>query len=409
MRTINILLLALLAAIPAQAQDFRTDINPALRYYEGFILNGEIPQADRDYLFTNEWRGQELPPRFGELISGFDHQFKLARQAAQATVPCDWGIDLSPGPATLLPHLARCKQLAITAQLRVLWDLQNGKESDARDDLLATFALARNCSHDGTLIGVLVGFADQALVMASVTGNFGRFSTQTLEQLDEGFRTAPVPLTIADAFANEKKMCFTGWLERNIAAWQKENGGDDAKVLAKVREIIMPEENGTNAWDKIIKEGGTSDAILKMLRDQEGLYDKTVALLSLPYPEFIGQTNRFVAEVEAMKAANPLAALTFPDPIKAEKKEFRSQAWLAMFHAAVAYKSRGLPGLNSVNDPFGQGPFRFERFSLEGVDRGFKLTSAYTGSGFPEALIFVEVEGKPFRCDGPSIGTALSK
>ena len=172
MRTINILLLALLAAIPAQAQDFRTDINPALRYYEGFILNGEMPQADRDYLFTNEWRGQELPPRFGELISGFDHQFKLARQAAQATVPCDWGIDLSPGPATLLPHLARCKQLAITAQLRVLWDLQNGKESDARDDLLATFALARNCSRDGTLIGVLVGFADQALVMASVTGNF---------------------------------------------------------------------------------------------------------------------------------------------------------------------------------------------------------------------------------------------
>jgi hypothetical protein len=80
-----------------------------------------------------------------------------------------------------------------------------------------------------------------------------------------------------------------------------------------------------------------------------------------------------------------------------------------MFHAAVAYKSRGLPGLNSVNDPFGQGPFRFERFSLEGVDRGFKLTSAYTGSGFPEALIFVEVEGKPLRCDGPSIGTALSK
>ena len=31
----------------------------------------------------------------------------LVRQAAQATVPCDWGIDMSPGPATLPSGLTR--------------------------------------------------------------------------------------------------------------------------------------------------------------------------------------------------------------------------------------------------------------------------------------------------------------
>jgi hypothetical protein len=48
----------------------------------------------------------------------------------------------------------------------------------------------------------------------------------------------------------------------------------------------------------------------------------------------------------------------------------------------------------------GKGPFAFQRFVFEGVDRGFELTSAYAGLGYPCALIFVEKEGTPFYIDG---------
>jgi hypothetical protein len=58
-------------------------------------------------------------------------------------------------------------------------------------------------------------------------------------------------------------------------------------------------------------------------------------------------------------------------------------------------------------DPLGNGPFAFQRFVFEGVDRGFELKSAYAGQSYPCALIFVEKEGTPFRVDGPHIGQAV--
>ena len=54
-----------------------------------------------------------------------------------------------------------------------------------------------------------------------------------------------------------------------------------------------------------------------------------------------------------------------------------------MVHAAVEYKLHGESGLKSVMDPFGNGPFTFQRFVFKGVDRGFELKSAYAGLWLP--------------------------
>ena len=79
-----------------------------------------------------------------------------------------------------------------------------------------------------------------------------------------------------------------------------------------------------------------------------------------------------------------------------------------MVRAAVEYKLHGPVGLEKVTDPCGNGPFAFERFTFKGVDRGFKLTSALTGRGFSEALIFVEKDGPPFRVNWKNAGQAVS-
>src|ERR1044071_5626452 len=127
------ILISLLTAAPAFAgpAPSRSDINPALRYYQAFILAPDLDSADRDFLFDRDWRGQKLPPKFGELLGRYDSQFRIVREAIGATVECDWGIDMTPGPATLLPHLARNKQIAQTARLRAMWELQQGKPTEA--------------------------------------------------------------------------------------------------------------------------------------------------------------------------------------------------------------------------------------------------------------------------------------
>jgi hypothetical protein len=78
-----------------------------------------------------------------------------------------------------------------------------------------------------------------------------------------------------------------------------------------------------------------------------------------------------------------------------------------MVRAAVEYKLQGTAGLQRVADPYGQRPFTLERFVSQGVDRGFKLKSAYEGRGFPEVLIFVEKDGPPFRVNWKNAGEPI--
>ena len=125
--------------------------------------------------------------------------------------------------------------------------------------------------------------------------------------------------------------------------------------------------------------------------------------MTLPQPECEDQIQKFATEVQ--KSQNPLVLVAFPipNPLQLRHRELRSQLQLAMVRAAVEYKLHGESGLKSVMDPLGNGPFAFQRFVFEGVDRGFELKSAYTGIfavGVPYTLIFVEKEGPPFYVDG---------
>src|SRR5438552_14207367 len=90
-----ILLVAAAAMTSAGGEPSRTDINPASLYYQAFLVAPDLEPADRDYLWlNNDWRGQKLPERFGEIVARYDNEFRLVRRAAHATVPCDWGIDM---------------------------------------------------------------------------------------------------------------------------------------------------------------------------------------------------------------------------------------------------------------------------------------------------------------------------
>jgi len=409
------LLIATAAAAGTGDEPFRRDINPALRYFQAFIIAPDLSAADRDYLFAREWRGQKLTERFVEAVARYDKEFVQVRQAAQATVPCDWGIDMSPGPFTLLPHLARCKAVAQAARLRALWNLQHGRQAEARDDLLGAFALGRNAGRDGVLISVLVQIAMETIICSAVAENFYQFSPETLKQLADGFEAAPPRTTVAAVMAGEESF-FAKWMEGKVLRLQKENPGNEAKVMAGIQEVIentlgggdeQPSEAQRNVWEQVTQKARTSEDILKLLREQGPLYQKLAEVMALPHAEFERQIKQFVAEVR--DSSNPFVSLTFPALEKCRPKEFMALAQLAMLRAAVEYKLHGEAGLKSVADPFGQGPFAFRRIVFEGVDRGFELKSALNSRGFEERLIFVEKDGPPFQINGKNAGQAMSK
>jgi len=416
-RSICLFLLMLTGTLPgARGETFRTDINPALLYYQAFLVAPELAAADYDYLYKEAAHGQKLPERFGTLITNYDNQFKLVREAAQQKVPCDWGVDMSKGPATLLAHLARAKAVVQGARFRAMWDLQHDRQADARDDLLAAVALARNVSRDGTRISLMVQIASEAIVCSTVVENFGRFSPETLKQLVDGFDAGPPRGTVVACIPMEKAN-LEYWLLGKTLELQKANPGDDAKVMAAIHEHLASmfglratmesgTSEGTDWWKQLTQAaGGTSEGVVKQIRDLESFEPKLALLLALPPREYESQVEQFKAELR--QSPNPLPYLLFPTAEQPRKREIRILVSLAMVRAAMEYKLRGEPGLQSVTDPCGKGPFAFRRFVFQGVDRGFELKSAYAGLGFPCALIFVEKAGPPFYIDGPHIGQAV--
>jgi hypothetical protein len=413
MKTIKLFCSSLLvltgAAGALRGQTFRTDINPALTYYQAFNATPDHSQTDRDYLFTNEWRNRKLPERFGELMAGYDNEFGLLRHAAQSKTPCDWGIDWSGGPETLLGHLPRVKTAAQVARLRAMWDLQHDRQADARQDLLAALALGRNAASDGCLISALVQFAVERIVCAAVAENFNQFTPETLQQLADGFNAPPARGTIAACIALEKK-AGGHWLIDRALQLQTENPGNDAKVMEGLNEIFEhsffsadgPNETN-NSWAHIVTAaGGTSTGIISLLRDLDPFYARLQSIEVLPRAAYEEQMQQLSEDIQ--NSSNPIARELLPAWEKGRPHEFGGQADLAMVQAAVQYKLHGQAGLRSVADPCGHGPFGFQRFIFDGVDRGFELSADYAGIGYPEVFIFVERDGPPFLVFGKRAG-----
>ena len=154
MKTTKFTCLALLIlTLPAaRGEPFRTDINPALLYYQAFLLAPEpMSDADWDYLGRKPGRNKSSRNDSARFVAGYDNEFKLVREAAQQKVPCDWGIDLSrrsrhacfliwPAPRRW-PRRRSCARCGICSM---------ADQTGARDDLLAAFVLGRNVARDGT-------------------------------------------------------------------------------------------------------------------------------------------------------------------------------------------------------------------------------------------------------------------
>ena len=68
MKILTALILALLTASLRAAPDpmdpHRTDINPALIYWQAMLHLPQMKEEDREYLSTNEWWAMPLDERF---------------------------------------------------------------------------------------------------------------------------------------------------------------------------------------------------------------------------------------------------------------------------------------------------------------------------------------------------------
>jgi len=412
MKTVNSLCLALVlgggSLLASDLQSAPVNINPAQLYYQAFLAApNPMPAEDVDYLYSKEGRSQPLPERYGPFVEAYDPQFTLVRQAARSTVPCDWGLDLSQGPATPLTHLGRAKAVSQSAVLRMRWNLEHGRQAEACDDWLATLVLARNLPRDGLLISALVQMAMEAILCHAVAQDFALFSPESLQRIADGLEAPPARRTVAECIPSEKAL-FRDWAIDRIRELQKMHAGDEARTMEEIGKLFMFETDrtGSNLWG-LLKEaaGGTSQGVIGLLQERDKYEQKLATVVALPYAEYLREFKAF--EAEALSSPNPLVSQTLTSVARARSRELRIVTTLRMVRAAIEYKLHGESGFQTVPDPCGTGPFAFRRFVFEGVDRGFEVRSVYDLDGNKGLLIFVEKAGTPFRVDGPKAGTAI--
>jgi hypothetical protein len=195
---------------------------------------------------------------------------------------------------------------------------------------------------------------------------------------------------------------------------QQANPGDEAKVMKGIRELLAgaleaPEGQEQalpdSTWERLTQAaGGTSAGVVRLMQELEPYQQQLAVVLALPHGEYEGRMEQLMAEIQ--RSPNPLLSLLFPAWEKVRPRELMGLMNLAMVRAAVEFKLHGQAGLQTVTDPWGQGPFEFRRFVFEGVDRGFELKSACRRNGWPEVLIFVEKAGPPFYVNGKIAGEA---
>jgi hypothetical protein len=365
----------------------RTDINPAVLYWQAFSLYPELDEElKKEFLAT--------PPRLPladaePVIKKLDRMFKYLRRAAQMKVPCDWGIDLSEGPEALIPNLVKIRQAGQAAVARAHYLLEAGRDLQAVDDLAAIVVLGRNSGTDGTLVSAMIGIALEGLVNEFVARNFYRFSPPALLSFVKQVDAAPPRPTVKKAMSIEQ-VASLDWYIGKLEGIRAAHPQDESQALGKARELLVATfEFDSAKLDRIVANAGNTMAgLINSFQQLKPIYELIQKAADAP-PEKLEETAASLRDV-IDNHPNEIARLIVPNIEKARKTEMAAIARGAMIRAAIALRLEGDTGFQKIRDPFGDGPFTLRRLPAESGEQGFELDSRVSAIRPKTALKFFE-------------------
>jgi hypothetical protein len=367
------------AELFATAPKPRTDINPALLYWQAFSIFPEIVKGSKG--LGSEWTGDAPGPEDVEFAKRFDSAFVLLRRATTMKAACDWGLDFSDGPRTVLPNLIKVRRAAQAAMLRARVALEEGRQNDAKEDLIAMLCMGHHSARDAALVQVMVQVAIDNLFINFVGAHLQRFTPETLRDLIADLERTIPRVSVAAAVDTEKS-AFYEWFLAEVESFRLEYPKDDRKVMERFR-ASWNEIYSKSADDVIRAAGGTADGLIAYIKQVAPVYGlmKSIATAS---PEQLGDRT---AAVSAALRANPnvIAEQSIPNITRARTKELETISRFAMLQAAMAYRTGGETAFRAVHDPFGDGPF-----DRRTVDRGFELRSKLAIEGAKSTMTFPE-------------------
>lgn len=368
-------LLSLLAILPwttiAPAAEEPAKPNAALCYWPMCLEFHTTPwsDADREILFKPVEAAMD--DETGRVLGWCGRYLRELHRGA-AMPHCDWQVDWSGGPWTLLPHVQNMRPLAGVFILRARYFLSKRQSDFASEDLADALTLGRHLAIDGAVPGFLVQLKLQTSAAQVAADNFDRFDRPALMLLSKRLDALPPAVQAASTIGMLKETSL-GWLRRELP-----QRGTEAVKPAVLYGWF--DKSDSELLDELLS--GTQEEVLGRVADGERMHDLAAELLELPPDEFDDAYATIVKEAEA---SGPLTARWLRDTqVKRLRDcEVEGQAKFAMLRAALAIASSGVDALSQFPDPYGDGPFE-----LTSDDEGFDLKSKLVVDQKPVQLRF---------------------
>jgi hypothetical protein len=338
------------------AQTDAAEGNAALSYWQAFAVMPELTDEQEKILV--KWNEVPLNEASTKLIESTANALGLLHRGARMPA-CTWGTDLEEGPAALLPHLSKTRQLGRAACLRARYRFEQGDQEGAIDDVIATLVLARYTGSEGLLISILVQDAIEDLADQVIASHLLSLSDAQLARLFARLSSLPVRTTIRQGIASERQWML-GWVQRQLV--DNEN--------AEVREKALEELVGKNHPElkKARNYLNDSDAMRKHVEEIGEYYDEMLRIHALPTTELLDAAEKLESRIQSSE--NGLARLLLPGLGSARQAEMRAVVRQALLVAAIDIVRDGDIALARHVDPASDGPFKMKL-----TDNGFQLIS----------------------------------
>lgn len=269
--------------------------NAAVLYYKAIVLyeaNDEMAKMLADF----SKGGTEPNDKIREFVKQNRSIIKTVLDAYEVK-NCDWGLDFSQGPETLLPHLGGMKKLAylILADTRIL--AADGHYEEALNRCMSLYKMARHVN-DRYLICYLVGNAIHRLTNDSVIRIMRQMpqDVQSLTRLkSQLIAIDSIPLSIKPAMEGER--------ETMLLTISPEKTMDDILRLLEVWGVKEESvKKKIQSFDK---------AMIDRNREYlEDYYAGVNAAFDMPYAEGYAVLTNLAQKVKEDAKSKPEAILT---------------------------------------------------------------------------------------------------
>jgi hypothetical protein len=338
--------------------------NAALKYWQAFATLPQFNDAEQKKLV--EYQTGTLDAHARELVAKANYSLLMLHHGA-ALPNCDWGIGAEEGVYVRFVHAPAARVLTNIACIRARMRIEEGKNSDAIDDLLAVWLLGRRIPLPGTNILLLMGYAIEQRVGETLALCLPKLTAAEIRNVKARRDALPAGMNSTMVLGTEEKF-FLDWFIRQV-----KESKDKESLLAKLEFVNVEPEGkraapGNKARTFIEDCGGTLEGVMKFAEQTRSSYAHMMTKMALPIDEFDKELER----EKTKQAGNPVFNVFFPALANVRRAEARLQIRRELLSAAIAVQLEGRDALKNHPDPVAGGAFEYVAF-----DGGYELRSKY--------------------------------